>query len=91
MAKQCPYCGVTDEIIPVTFIGEVCKRCVRIQCFQLIRDGLFQEMIEKDIQHAECMLQVAKEFKERNPYEYQKITEKVRQDFEEYMNLLLWC
>ncbi|WP_372365083.1 hypothetical protein [Candidatus Uabimicrobium sp. HlEnr_7] len=90
MAKQCLYCGITDEIIPIIFINGVCKKCIRIQCFQMISDGLFQQTIEQDIQYAECMLQVAKEFKERNPHEYQKMAEKVRQNFEEYMELLLW-
>ena len=56
----------------------------------MIRDGLFHQVIERDIQYAESMMEIAKEFKERNPYEYLKIAEKVRQDFEEYMNLLLW-
>ena len=90
MVRQCLYCGVSDEIIPVMFIDNVCKRCIRIQCFQMIRDGLFHQVIERDIQYAESMMEIAKEFKERNPYEYLKIAEKVRQDFEEYMNLLLW-
>lgn len=90
MATQCQYCGVKNNILPVVIVNNMCKKCTRIHCFQCIAHNSFHSIIESNITQAEYMLKIAKEFKERNPFEYNKIPEITRQNFEKYMELLLW-